>query len=246
MKNKCVLLVLLLLTSHAHAALYDRSGGLIYDDVLDVTWLQDANYGAGSRYDDGVASTDGLMTVIAADAWASSLNYFDSARNVTWTDWRLPRGVDTGLPGCDYAYSNTDCGFNVKTQDSGGVLNELAYMFYINLDNKAYADTAGMSPQSGWGLPNLGPFINLRLEPYWLLVEQRPGASSSWYFDMYYGAQLTGSGGNTLRAWAVRDGDVASVPEPDTWAMLLAGLGLIVAGVRRKEKLESRHKQTEG
>lgn len=30
----------------AQAALYDRGGGLIYDSVLDVTWLQDANYAA--------------------------------------------------------------------------------------------------------------------------------------------------------------------------------------------------------
>ena len=173
--------------------------------------------------------------MIAADAWASNLNYFDSARNVTWTDWRLPKGVDTGLPGCDYAYSNTDCGFNVKLQDSGKVLNELAYMFYINLDNKAYMDTAGNSHQSGWGLQNFGPFINLRPESYWLWVELRPGESSSWHFNMSDGAQVTGSVG-TLRAWAVRDGDVAAVPEPDTWAMLLAGLGLIFVSVRHKEK----------
>ena len=46
-----VLLVSLLLSqffvSPALAALIDRGGGLIYDTVLDVTWLQDANYGAG-------------------------------------------------------------------------------------------------------------------------------------------------------------------------------------------------------
>lgn len=47
MKNKCVLLVLLLLTSHASAALYDRSGGLIYDDVLNVTWFQEAKLRSG-------------------------------------------------------------------------------------------------------------------------------------------------------------------------------------------------------
>ena len=30
----------------AQAMLWDRGGGLIYDDVLKVTWLQDANYAA--------------------------------------------------------------------------------------------------------------------------------------------------------------------------------------------------------
>ncbi|EGK72256.1 hypothetical protein METUNv1_01372 [Methyloversatilis universalis FAM5] len=28
----------------AQAPLHDRGGGLVYDDVLDVTWLADANY----------------------------------------------------------------------------------------------------------------------------------------------------------------------------------------------------------
>ena len=38
------LIFLLLLSFNATAALYDRGNGLIYDDVLDITWLQDANY----------------------------------------------------------------------------------------------------------------------------------------------------------------------------------------------------------
>ena len=28
----------------AQAGLFDRGGGLIYDDFFDITWLQDANY----------------------------------------------------------------------------------------------------------------------------------------------------------------------------------------------------------
>lgn len=30
-------------SSSANAALVDRGGGLIYDTILNVTWLQDAN-----------------------------------------------------------------------------------------------------------------------------------------------------------------------------------------------------------
>jgi len=36
--------VLLFSTTGVYAELYDRGNGLIYDDVLNVTWLQDANY----------------------------------------------------------------------------------------------------------------------------------------------------------------------------------------------------------
>ena len=33
------------------AALYNRGNGLIYDDVLNITWLQDSNYIVNSGYD---------------------------------------------------------------------------------------------------------------------------------------------------------------------------------------------------
>lgn len=35
----------------AQATLTDCGGGLIYDDVLNITWLQDANYAQTSGYD---------------------------------------------------------------------------------------------------------------------------------------------------------------------------------------------------
>ena len=47
----------------AQAALNDRGGGLLYDDVLNVTWLQDANYAKTSGYD-----ADGRMNWTAATA----------------------------------------------------------------------------------------------------------------------------------------------------------------------------------
>ncbi|NNF16437.1 MAG: hypothetical protein HKN70_06795 [Gammaproteobacteria bacterium] len=37
-------LCLAMLSVSTTAALHDRGNGLIYDDVLDITWLQDANY----------------------------------------------------------------------------------------------------------------------------------------------------------------------------------------------------------
>ena len=40
----CSGLLSLGLVSTAEATLIDRGGGLIYDTVLDVSWLRDANY----------------------------------------------------------------------------------------------------------------------------------------------------------------------------------------------------------
>ena len=59
-----------MISGASQAALHDRGGGLLYDDVLKVTWLQDANYAKTSGYD-----ADGLMTWSEADAWAKSLSY---------------------------------------------------------------------------------------------------------------------------------------------------------------------------
>jgi hypothetical protein len=60
----------LLSSGAVQAALHDRGGGLIYDDVLDITWLADANYAQTSGYD-----SDGQMTFILANTWATGLSY---------------------------------------------------------------------------------------------------------------------------------------------------------------------------
>jgi len=68
--------------SSANATLWDRGNGLIYDDVQDITWLQDANYSVSSGYDD-----DGEMYWDAAVAWADQLTF------AGYQDWRLPATI---------------------------------------------------------------------------------------------------------------------------------------------------------
>ncbi len=69
----------LLICSNAHATLWDRGGGLIYDDDLDITWLQDANYAMTSGYD-----SDGKMT------WSKAMDWADQLEFGGFYDWRLP------------------------------------------------------------------------------------------------------------------------------------------------------------
>jgi len=71
----------------ATAALYDRGGGLIYDDGLVITWLQDADYANTSGYVASLPLSDdrnGRMHWGEAMAWAESLEYGG------YDDWRLP------------------------------------------------------------------------------------------------------------------------------------------------------------
>jgi len=60
------------LSSSASAALFDRGNGLIYDNDLNITWLQNANY------------TGITMAWEEANAWASNLIFKG------YDDWRLP------------------------------------------------------------------------------------------------------------------------------------------------------------
>ena len=62
----------------AQAGLVDRGGGMLYDTVLNVTWLQDANYAKTSGYCDtpgNCLQLDGRMTWAKANTWANNLDY---------------------------------------------------------------------------------------------------------------------------------------------------------------------------
>ena len=108
-------LMLLGLSGVTQAALFDRGGGMIYDDVLDITWLQDANQGGSMNWDDSVA-------------WAGALEFggFD--------DWRLASMDVNG----DNTIINCNGASEVACRD-----NELGYMFYQNLMGSFFDDLTG-------------------------------------------------------------------------------------------------------
>jgi hypothetical protein len=227
------------LVGNAQAALFDRGGGLLYDDVLNVTWLQDANYSKSSGYD-----ADGLMTLSQATEWAENLAYFDSVRSVSYSDWRLASNKPVNGVNWQLSYSfdgSTDNGHNIVSQNS-----ELSFQYFVNLGLKAIYSSSG-AYQANFGIFGNGTFggqvdvglvKNLQSNGgYWsggIPLDQ----FNPWYFGTATGTQSTGATG-PLYAWAVRDGDVASVaapiPEPETYAMMLAGLGLLGVMTRRRK-----------
>jgi len=215
----------LILALPAQAALHDRGGGLIYDDVLEITWLQNANYGASSSYDNGYSTTDGRMTWANAVAWADNLSYYDSVRDVTYSDWRLPTVSPINgssfqyFSGSDYWSGTRDEGYNVSasgTAYAGATGSELAYMYYNNLGNKGYLNTAGQT-QSGYGLvddannPNdESLFTNLQSNVYWSGTEYAPNSSNAWFFHTILGSQFADFKDIDYYAMAVHPGDVAA------------------------------------
>lgn len=225
----CALVALGALTTNpAQAQLFDRGGGLIYDNTLNVTWLADANYAKTSGYD-----SDGYMSWQNAMTWASNLNYFDNVRNATYSDWRLPTITDLGEPGCNYGYSGTDCGYNVSTAGS-----ELAHLYHGDFANKSLVDTRGQQ-QADYGLiddpanPNdESLFSNIQSYYYWTGTSYNGTGGNAqdhaWYFRASTGEQYYHSKGTQFYAWAVRDGDVAAVPLPGAvWLFGSALIGMV-------------------
>lgn len=97
-------------------------------------------------------------------------------------------------------------------------------MFYNNLES--WTNTA-----------NLALFTHLQSDGYWYgTVDALNPASGAWVFGNDNFLQYISSQENVFYAWAVRPGDVAAIPEPETYALLLAGLGLLggVAKWRRR------------
>jgi hypothetical protein len=231
--------LLLSLTSFiAQAALIDRGNGLLYDDVLDITWLQDANYAKTSGYD-----VDGKMDWSRATAWADNLVYSG------YSDWRL--ASNTPINGSSFNYTlkydgSSDRGYNITSPYS-----ELAYMYHVNLDLKSSFSTSATSQEDygifgngtyngtniiSFGQNDVGLVKNLQAYYYWSGTNELNSAYV-WAFNNANGDQIYFDKAKQLYAWAVRDGDVAApvsaVPVPA--AVWLFGSGLLgLMGLKRR------------
>jgi hypothetical protein len=211
--------VLLISAPAVNAELHDRGNGLIYDDVLNITWLQDANYAASEinetraqeiiyavgsiddhiltlsdfhDYDSSGGSYNGKMSWYGSLAWADQLVYGG------YDDWRLPKD---------------------GSQIGGG---ELGHMYYENL-------------------PLYSSLIyNLVENYYWSSDEYYPyppDTDTPYAFMFYFNTQ---SGGpheriftykdNVVWAWAVRDGDVIPIILY-AWGWSSTGGGLVTIDI---------------
>lgn len=85
--KRSILVCVALLGSVCFGDLYDRGGGMIYDDVLDITWMQDAGMANGDWWE----VTD----------WANALVY------AGYDDWRLPHAVG----GLGYNKTDSELGY---------------------------------------------------------------------------------------------------------------------------------------
>ena len=204
-----VALVMGLATSTAGwASLFDRGRGLVYDDDIDVTWLQDGNYARTSGYD-----LTGAMTWDAAVVWVTNLEFGG------YSDWRLP-AMHIPDSTCVFPGNSVSAGY-------GCTGSELSHLFYSELGGEAGRSISAVHNQ------NYDLFNNV--QSYWYGTEYAPAPQFAWDFFFNWGGQQADEKGGRLYAWAVRDGDVTAViSEPTTVAIVSLGLiGLTV--LRRKQ-----------
>lgn len=168
----------------SEAALHDRGGGLIYDDVLNITWLQDANHAVTWGYD-----SDGFMTWEQAQAWADQLVYGG------YGDWRLPK---TSQPDSNCS----DTYFGGYGYGTGCIAGELGSLFYSSLGGAANYPISS-THNSAYGL-----FANISDDFYWSGTQFQNASGKAWNFSMANGVQSADYKNEPGRkVWVVRDGD---------------------------------------
>ena len=240
MKTKLLVTLLLGISTSSQASLIDRGNGLLYDNVLDITWLQDANYARTSHYVG--ADSSGKMDWATATTWAADLVFGG------YSDWRLASNSPVNGSSFNYNFAvngSTDYSYNITSPKS-----ELSYMYYVNLDLKGYVDATGKSQPDVVGIFRDGTtdvglqddvdlVKNLQSNLYWSGTKYAAAAGNAWIFGTFNGLQYQNDNSDLFNAWAVRPGDVAIVPAPAPVpvpaAFWLFGSGLIgLTGLKRR------------
>lgn len=172
--------------------------------------------GNGLVFDDDLDMTwsntfGGAMSWSAAQEWIVALNTSNAGTGyLGYKDWRLPT-------------SDTCLG-----QSCTG--SEMGHLFFSELGG---APNTAISQHHN---ANYTLFPSLLDQQYWSGTAYAPDSNQAYIF--YFNNSLTNSLPKSslgVHAWAVRDGDVAApIPEPETYAMILAGLGLLGFITRRR------------
>jgi hypothetical protein len=140
--------------------------------------------------------------------WSSAMTWAGNLSYGGYTDWRLPT-------------SDTCSGFNCTG-------SEMGHLFYIELGGTASTSILNSSD------PDLTLFTNVQPANYWSGSEYALDPNGAWGFVFGNGGQSPGGKQANGYAWAVRPGDVATVPLPGAAWLFGSGLLGLLGMARRK------------
>jgi len=269
MKTLLILFLTLILSNFVTAALHirdldgDWSNGHegVYDDVLDITWLADANLGASNHFGLTGINNNGSMGWQTAESFITAINLVNSNEGYLGVDtWR--QSTVTPINGSSFNTNfstdgSTDNSYQLSAplsennpygQSVGFTGSELAYHYYNNLGGLGAcfgiaasiiscpgSDVSGTDDATNTAILSL--FINIVNFGYWTGTENPASDQYSIVFDMPIGIQAPNVPKelSDFYVWVVTDGDVgtAVVPIPATaWLFISAIVGLYT--VKRK------------
>ncbi len=220
-----ILILALSLSTAANAALIARDGGMVYDDVNNITWAADANLfqtqaaansnlvseiiaaNGGVVHDTPNGWDNGTYTLTTADFNTSSgqMSWWGAqawANNLTlgaYTGWTLPATpLEAGA-------------YNINTSPMGD-------LFYNQLGG-VQGSSITLTHNANYNL-----FSNVQGSVYWSSSELQYNPDAAWNYVTYEGYHDAYLKYRQLYAWAVRPGDVSAVPLPAAVWLFLSGL----------------------
>lgn len=199
------IVIMLFLTSTTQAELHDRENGMIYDDVQNITWLQDANLPASEQFgistivDDGSRHSlngygirmdekhVGRMNWQTALDWIKAMNSSNEGKGYKgfndWHLWTVPDAAES----C-YGKNCTD--------------SELSNLYKTLKSNKDFSILNITST-------DFNLFKHIQSAGYWSGVSYSHMNSSAWTFYISDGRQVRNhKDSSQLYVWAVRSGDI--------------------------------------
>jgi hypothetical protein len=242
--NTCLISMTCVAT--ADAALLSRLGGqAYYDDVLNITWLANANLAATNTFGVAGINAKGSMTWETANDWIAAMNSDGGIGHLGIKTWRLPTlspidGVSFNITLTNNATSDRGYADGEGWLDSSGSpVSEMGHMFYVNLGNLGLVTPDNSNPyrknnyQAGSGLVNTSPISNIQSGYYWSDVASEP--SSSWHFSFRTGAQSNSFDRSSLMyAWAVAPGDITAIPVPAAFWLFGSGVIALLGCAKRR------------
>ena len=158
--------------------------------------------------------------------------FYDTDLDVTWLRDADVNGVMDWYSSVSWAENYTFGAYTdwrLPTSDQCIGLNctgsEMGHLWYVELGNPA-----------GGPMLNTGDFENLQSFGYYSSTVWEANPNGVMAFRTGEGYQGGDDRSNPYYAMTVRDGDVPSIPEPETYALMLAGLAGLAMATRRRAR----------